>query len=442
MNTFAGLNTVQNKLNSSAAPDVTIAVGTIEYCEHVNSGYQCWYKSGANANQPVTFLGSNKPKSDSIPWSQNSNNGGNTPHCATAFTPNSQLLHDNVYNLWILEKRIQATGAGHVYMCLAISNVEDLAQSSPAFAWFGFEFDLDTVIPTNAQGHFYYPDYPQSGLWQTSTSTSAPYVAAKDQALWITYDLQDVDNHSNINGVLVCAVDLAGLRASTASPWVNNSKTPACAVAHPLTTFITRRSWVPANNSDTTPPIAADGEMFTYMIEPPKDGKSYLTDPAHTQGVEQWTIDWTAATPAPAFVNGWDLPSTQAGGDQVGCFNPASYYNTVCVPQPSTATTGVHIDSVADRMQQFFHYTSNSGQGSIWTSAHAIQIIPSATHTSQTEADIRILQRNAAIPNAVYVAGDYPIVDPVDPNAYVFLPSVVRDKVGNLHSRNFRQRGQ
>ena len=45
ISTFAGLNTVADRINSTAAPDVTIAVGTLEYCEHVNSGYQCWYKS-------------------------------------------------------------------------------------------------------------------------------------------------------------------------------------------------------------------------------------------------------------------------------------------------------------------------------------------------------------------------------------------------------------
>jgi hypothetical protein len=432
MSTFPGINTTQKSLNATAAPDVTIAVGIDEYCEHVNSAYQCWYKSGPNANQPVKFLGSTIPKTDSGPWSQNSNNGGNTPHCPTAFSPNSQLLHDNVYNLWIMEKRITASGNGHNYMCVAISNVEDVASTSPAFSWFALEFDLDTVIPRNSHGNFYYPDYPQSGLWQSSTSASPPYEAATDQAVWISYDLQDPNNADNINGVLVCAVDLAGLRASTSSPWVNNAKTPACTVAHPLTTFNQRRSWVPANNSDTTPPISADGEMFTYMIEPPKDGHSYLTDPNHTQGVEQWTIDWTAATPTPTLVNSWDLPSTQAGGDQLGCFNPGSYYNTVCIPQPSTSTTGIHIDSVADRMQQFFHYTANGGQGSVWTSAHAIQIVPNPTSFTQTEADVRVLQRNSAFPNAVYVAGDYPLVDPVDPNAYVFLPSVVRDRVGNL----------
>ena len=318
MNTFAGLNTVQYKLNATAAPDVTIAVGQTEYCEHVNNAYQCWYKSGPNANQPVSFLGGTAPKSDSGPWSQNGNNGGNTPHCPTAYTPNSQLLHDNVYNVWILEKRVTAAGGGHNYMCVAVSNIDDMSQSS--FAWFAFEYDLDTVIPTNSHGNFYYPDYPQVGLWQSSTTSTPPYTAAKDQAMWITYDLMDTNNASNINGVLVCAVDLAGLRASTASPWVNNSKPPACTVAHPLVTFNQRRSWVPANNSDTIPPLSADGEMFTYVIEPPKDGKSYLTDPNHTQGVEQWTIDWTSATPTPSFVNSWDLPSTQAGGDQSGCF--------------------------------------------------------------------------------------------------------------------------
>jgi hypothetical protein len=432
MSTFPGLNTVQNKINSTAAPDPTIAVGTLEYCEHVNSGYQCWYKSGVNANQPVKFLGNTNVKSDSGPWSQNSNNGGNTPHCPTAYSPNSQLVHDNVYNLWIMEKRITASGGGHNYMCVAISNLEDVASTSPAFGWFAFEFDLDTVIPTNSHGNFYYPDYPQTGLWQTSTSTTPPYTAASDQAMWITYDLQDVNNADNINAVLMCAIDLAGLRASTASPWVNRSKTPACTLAHPLTTFNQRRSWVPANNTDTTPPISADGEMFTYMIEPPKDGHSYLTDPNHTQGVEQWTINWNAATPAPTFVNSWDLPSTEAGGDQLGCFIAGNYYDTVCVPQPSTAATGIHIDSVADRMQQFFHYTSKGGQGSVWTSAHAIQIVPSASSLTQTEADVRILQRNSASPNSVYVAADYPIIDPSNSSAYVFLPSVARDKAGNL----------
>jgi hypothetical protein len=432
MSTFAGLNTVVNRSNPTAAPDITIAVGTLEYCEHVNSSYQCWYKGGAQANQPVHFLGTSNPKSDSAPWSQNSNNSGNTANCPTAFTPNSQLLHDNVYGRWIMEKRITSMKNGHNYMCVAISNVEDVASTSPAFGWFATEYDLDTVIPTNSHGNFYYPDYPQAGLWQSSTSTTPPYTAATDQAMWITYDLQDVNNASNINGVLVCAVDLAGLRSSTASPYVNNSKTPACVVAHPLTTFNQRRSWVPANNSDTTPPISADGEMFTYMIEPPKDGHSYLTDPAHTQGVEQWTINWAAPTPTPMFVNSWDLASTLPGGDQLGCFIPGNYYDTVCVPQPSTASTGIHIDSVADRMQQFFHYTANGGQGSVWTSAHAIQIVPSSTASTQTEADIRILQRNSASPNAVYLAEDYPILDPVDSSAFVFLPSVVRDHSGNL----------
>ncbi|PYX45965.1 MAG: hypothetical protein DMG79_17905 [Acidobacteria bacterium] len=432
MSTFPGLNTVQNKINSTAAPDVTIAVGTLDYCEHANSGYQCWYKSGINANQPVRFLGGTNVKSDSGPWSQNSNNFGNTPHCPTAFSPNAELVHDNVYNVWIMEKRITASGGGHNYMCVAISNVEDVSSTSPAFGWFAFEFDLDTVIPTNSQGNFYYPDYPQVGLWQTSTTTTPPYTPAKDQAMWITYDLQDINAGNNINAVLVCAVDLAGLRSSTANPWVNNSKAPACTVAHSLAAYNQRRSWVPANNSDTIPPIAADGEMFTYMIEPPKDGVSYRTDPNHTQGVEQWTIDWTQTTPAPTFVSSWDLPSTQAGGDQLGCFTSGNYYNTVCVPQPSTASTGINIDSVADRMQQFFHYTSKGGQGSVWTSAHAIQIVPSASMHSQTEADVRILQRNTSSPNAVYLSADYPITDPVDSSAFVFLPSVVRDKAGNL----------
>ncbi|MFZ0309579.1 MAG: choice-of-anchor D domain-containing protein [Candidatus Sulfotelmatobacter sp.] len=432
MKTVAGLNTVQfGNIGATATPDPTIAVGTLEFCEHVNSVYQCWYKNGPNALQPVNFMGNTSPKADTTIWSQNGDNSGNTPNCPTADSPNAQILHDNVYNRWIMQKRIHSAITAHDYMCLAISNVEDVSQTNPSFNWFAYEFDLDTVIPKNAEGNYYYPDYPQAGLWQTSLSTTPPYPAADDQAMWITYDLQDTNVADNTSGILLCATDLAGLRASTSNPWVNNSHTPACVVAYPLTAYDPRDNWVPANNSDTTPPLSSDGEMFTYMIEPTRDGVTYLTDPLHTQGFEQWTIDWTAATPTPSFVNSWDQPSTETTGDQLACFLATNYYDTVCVPQPSTAQTGIYIDSVGDRMQQHFHYTSNGGQGGIWTSAHAIQINPSQV-LNQTEADLRVLQWNTAIPPAIEIAEDHPVIDPNDPNAYVFLPSMARDRVGNL----------
>jgi hypothetical protein len=428
-----GLNTIQfGNIGATATPDPTIAVGTLEFCEHVNSAYQCWYKTGPNAFQPVNFMGNTTPKSDSIIWSQNGNNGGNTPNCPTADSPNAQILHDNVYDRWLIQKRVHSAINSHDYLCVAISNVEDVSQTSPvSFNWFAYEYDLDTVIPQNPEGNYYYPDYPQAGLWQTSTSTAPPYPAAPDQAMWIAYDLQDINNDNNTTGILVCAVDLAGLRASTFNPWTNNSQTPACALTGPLTAYDQFDNWVPANNSDTTPPLSSDGEMFTYMIEPPHDGVTYLTNPVETEGVQQWTVNWTATTPTATWVNTWDLPSTQPGGDQLACFDAANYYDTVCIPQPSTAQTGIYIDSVGDRMQEFFHYTSNGGQGGIWTAAHAIQINPSQV-LGQTEADLRILQWNTANPPAIVVAEDRPVIDPLDPNVYVFMPIVARDLVGNL----------
>ena len=423
MTTMQGINNATS-IQPAAWPDPTIAVGTLEFCENVNSAYQCWYKS---THKPVSFFGTTTPKSAKSIWTQNNNNSRNTPNCSNP-SPNAQILHDSVYNRWILQRRVLGSATNHEYMCIAISTDEDV--SSANFNWFAYEFDLDSVIPTNTEGHFYYPDYPQAGLWQTSTSETAPYAPASNQAMWISYDLTDPDNYYNIDGVLICAVDLAGLRASTVSPWSYNGQTPACAVAHSLVAFNQRRSWVPANNSDSIPPISSDGEMFTYMIEPARGSNNYLTNPEHTQGVEQWTINWSAATPAPTFVNSWDLPSTLAGGDQLACFNRYNYYSTVCIPQPSTSNTGIHIDSVGDRMQQFFHYTSNGGQGGIWTSSHAIQINPNPSVLSQTEADIRVLQFNSS--NAIYVSKDYPLIDPNDSSAYVFLPSIAQDRVGNL----------
>jgi len=425
MTTMTGLNTAQPIVGATATPDPTIGVGTIEFCEHVNSSYQCWYKSGADAFQPVNFIGGTNPKSDAAIWSQHSNNNGNTSHCPTADTPNGQILHDNVYDRWILQKRISASN-GHSYMCVAVSNGEDMSQ--PTFGWFAFEYDLDNVIPQNAQGNFLFPDYPQAGLWQTKSGVKA----GSDQTLWITYDLQDPNNGYNINGVLLCAVDYAGIRASIISPYTNKSHTPACVVAHPLVPFNQRRSWVPANNSDSIPPISSDGEMFTYAIEPPRDGKTYLTNATQTQGVERWTINWTATPPTPTFVASWNLRATNSGGDEMACFNPLNYYYTQCIPQPSTATTGITIDSVGDRMQQPFSYSSNGGHGSTWTSARAIQIDPDGIPYGQTEADVRILQWSTSVPAAISIMADHPVTDPLDPSAYVFLPSVARDRAGNI----------
>lgn len=428
LNTYAGLNTVQYKVKSTATPDPTIAVGLKQYCEHVNSGYQCWDKT---TNLPVKFLGNTNAKLDSQPWTQNANNSGNTANCGTSYSPNSQLLHDSVYNVWILEKRISSTLNSHNYLCVAITNVEDFTQTArPAFQWFGYEYDLDLVIPQNTLGHFLYPDYPQAGLWQSSTSTIPPYTAATDQALWISYDLLDSDNHNIIQAPLLCAVDIAGLRASMASPWTNRSRTPACVVAHPRTQYIQRRSYAPAHNTDSAPPLAADGEMFTYMIEPPQDNVSYLTDPNHTEGVEQWTINWSAPQPAPSQLAGWDLPSTQLGGDQLGCFNRANYYNTACVPQPSTGGTRVVIDPVADRVQPPFQYTSNGGTTSSWITSHTIQISPNPVSLSRTEVILRKLQRNAG--GAVQIAVEYPLTDPLDAGNWAFLATAVQDKAGNL----------
>jgi hypothetical protein len=169
--------------------------------------------------------------------------------------------------------------------------------------------------------------------------------------------------------------------------------------------------------------------MFTYMIEPAHN-HGFVTNPSATQGVERWTINWAAAAPTPTLNGSWSLPSTEKGGDQLACFTQSNYYDTVCIPQPSTAQSGIYIDSVGDRMQQLFHYTSNGGKGGIWTSAHTLQITPSAT-LGQTEADLRILHWSGT-PAAIKVAADYPVTDPQDPNAYVSMPSVARDQVGNL----------
>jgi len=133
------------------------------------------------------------------------------------------------------------------------------------------------------------------------------------------------------------------------------------------------------------------------------------------------------------FVNSWDLASTQSGGDQLGCFTFGNYYNTVCVPQPSTATTGIHIDSVGRPHATVSSITAPTADREVFgLPLTPFKLFASASSLTQTEADVRILQRNSAARTPSTFAEDYPIVDPVDSSTFVFLPSVVRDRPGNL----------
>ena len=166
MSTFAGLNTTNKGGNQTAAPDVTIAVGTLEYCEHVNSLYQCWYKSGVNANQPVSFSATTAPSP--IP----------APGVRTATTAAStDSLSDRLLSELSVARRqrlqpVDYGEANHGFGRRPWLHVRGHQQRRGCFLDFAclelvrLRIRSGHVIPTNSHGHFYYPTYPQTGLWR------------------------------------------------------------------------------------------------------------------------------------------------------------------------------------------------------------------------------------------------------------------------------------
>src|ERR1700722_12552564 len=105
---FAGMS---SNGSSPVIPDDNVDVGFHQVGQIVNGDVTFFSKTSPYA-QVAGY-----PMSLQTPWNQNGNNGGATPNCGQAPTPNVMLLHDHVNSRWIIERR--AHYQGNDYICIA-----------------------------------------------------------------------------------------------------------------------------------------------------------------------------------------------------------------------------------------------------------------------------------------------------------------------------------
>jgi hypothetical protein len=355
------------------------AVGTKQFMEWVNPWFQAWDKT--------TFAAVwSKPQSGATPFTIN----GNT-NC-TDIRGDGVIIFDRLASRWVIAAH--NSGSTDYYYCVAISNTDDLTSST--LAWFTYAIPLNKILGTNAEGATYFPDWPKIATWP--------------DAYYIAMDLEDPNNGFQEVGVLACALDrtnmLIGATANT--PQCFNSPSPITGnmyLAH---------SFQPADVEGTTQPPAGAPEYYASIQNPVNDGVTTTSD---SFNLWQFHVDWS--NPANSTFTQATVP---VAAYTPGCYLANAPVNTICVPEPSTATTGQFIDSVGDRFMFRFAYR-NFGTYQSYLASHTVQV--GTGNGSQTGIRWYELRGNG-VP-ALFQTGT---ISP-DQSLYRFIPSIAQDQSGN-----------
>ncbi len=362
------------------------AVGKTQYMEWTNPVYQAYSKTSPYA--PVWPSG---PMDGSTPWRYH------IPDCVGA-SGNVVVNYDKLASRWVIGRR-QANNEGNgnelYYYCIAISSADDLRSAT----WYPYGFDLSSVLGTNSEGHYYYPDYPRISTWP--------------DAYYVTIDVEDPDEGFIEVGVIACAFDRTNMLKN------NTMRAPIC-FSYPKTfsdNLFYAHSLLPADADGTVAPPAGMPEAFA-SLENPTSGTT-----SNTLNMWEFHVNWnnpslsTFTGPISFPVN----PYTQ------GCYTPDLPTNTVCVPEPSTPQTNNFIDSVGDRLMQRLTFRSFGGAQPYWSYVFSTTVQVGTGIESQTGVQWYEFR---ATPKYTRLAHSG-IINPGDYN-FRFMPSAAQDKVGNL----------
>jgi hypothetical protein len=372
--TFEGIDASQlSKATFDIDPNG--AVGTKQFMEWVNVFYQAYDK--------VTFAPVwSVPQSGVTPWQK----AGLTT--CTTIGGDGFVAFDRLASRWVIGARTSSS-TGYYY-CIAISNTDDL--SSSTLNWFAYAIPLNSTLGMNSHGIVYFPDWPKLGTWP--------------DAYYVAMDLEDPSSGFQEVGVVVCALDRTNMLVGAVPSSPQCFRNPASGSAG----LYLGHSLIPADVEGTTaPPIGRD-EYFVSIQNPVNDG---VTTTSSFFNIWDFHLDWL--NPA----NSTFTQSTQPVAPYTpGCYSTTSPANTICVPEPSSSSTGIRLDSVGDRFMPRLAYR-NFGVYESFLFSHAIQV---GTGTSK-QTGIRWYELRGAGTPALFQNGT---VSP-DQSLFRFMPSMAQD---------------
>lgn len=359
------------------------AVGTKQYMEWVNTYYQAYDKTTL---APVWST----PQNGNTPWQVN-----NVQNCTGAsFGGDGIITFDHLASRWVIAHR--ALNQGNYYYCVAISSTDDLTSST--LSWFTYQFALNSVLGSNSRGHVYWPDWPRLGTWA--------------DAYYVTFDLQDVDNSYQNIGVVACALDRTNMiidgTARSMQCFSDPSPIPQSG------SLYLGHSLIPADIEGTTAPPSGRHEYFVAIQNPPNNG---ITTTSTTLNLWDFHVDWT--TPSNST---FKKSTISVASYTPGCYNIAQPVNTVCVPEPSSGSTGNYVDSVGDRVMPRMAYR-NFGTYESFLVSETVQVGTSGNQ----QTGIRWYELRGSGTPTRYQSGTLTNGSTL----FRFMPSMAQDKMGN-----------
>ena len=356
------------------------AVGTLQFMEWTNVAFQAYDK--------VTFAPVwATPQFGISPWQNNGISACNS------IAGDGVIIFDRLALRWVVAAR--TTQPNNYSYCVAVSNTDDL--SSKSLSWYTYVFPLNAALGKNAQGNVYFPDWPHIATWP--------------DAYYVAMDLNDVNLQYREVGFVVCALDRTNMLVN------GTANAPICfREPNPVTTSVyLGHSLIPADVEGTTPPPAGRDEFLTSIQNPVLDGK---TTTSTTFNLWEFHVDW--ANPSNSILTQSSLAEAPY---EPGCYSAGGASNTVCVPEPSTSSTGNHIDSVGDRFMPSMSYR-NFGTYESFLVSHTVQPVTSSKQTAIRWYELR--DNGSGIPS-IYQDGNISL----DTNLFRFLPSIAEDGNGN-----------
>jgi hypothetical protein len=228
----------------------------------------------------------------------------------------------------------------------------------------------------------------------------------------VSFDLEDPSSGEEI-GILACALDRTNmLTGNTANPMQCFSDPNPIPIKGPV---YLKHSLIPADVEGSNPPPAGRHEFFVSIQNPVNDG---VTTTSNSINLWDFHVDWVNPVNS-TFTNTPLTVSTYTPG----CYNPKNVLITQCVPEPSTPTTHVKVDSVGDRFMPRLSYR-NFGTYESFLVSHTIQ----TGISPNKQTGIRWYELRGSGAPSVYQSGT---IHPGGIYMYRFMPSIAQDKVGN-----------
>jgi hypothetical protein len=362
--------------------DPSGAVGTKQFMEYVNTYYQAYSKT--SPYKPVWST----PQAFTAPFT----NAG-LSNCST-ITGDGEILFDHLASRWVMGAHTSIPN--QYYYCIAVSNTDDL--SSTKLAWYTYEIALDPILGQNAEGNYWFPDWPKLGTWT--------------DAYYLTIDLNDINNSYQEVGVVVCALDRTNMLKG-GTPRAQQCFTSPDPVTGSL---YLAHSLIPADIDGTTAPPSGREEYLVSIENPPNNGETIIS-----QSFNLWAFHVNWSKPNESTFTKTTIPEAPY---IPGCYDLVAVIQTVCVPEPSTATTNQYIDSVGDRFMPRFAYR-NFGTYESFLVSHTVQV--GSTPSSQTAIRWYELRDSGSGTPSLYQDGN---INP-DTTTYRFVPSIAQDHSAN-----------